>query len=273
MTEGGDSIPFVTVGANDLNYRDVGEGFPIVFIHGLAGDMNAWKPQVEVLRHRFRCITFDNRGAGSSTQRDEPITTLDMAHDTLGLMEALGVEKAHVVGRSMGGAIAQHLALLRPGAVETLVLCASFAKLDPMGERVLTLMRQVLEWRGSWADHAAHSVPHFVSPAFFNERPEVVSAIESLIASTDRLPACYIRQNHACLQHDTLDRLESIVQPTLIMAGGRDPICSLTATGWMAQAVPRSRTVVFEDSSHFFLIEEPERFIETLSSWFEEHSQ
>lgn len=265
-------MPFLPLRNNKLHYRDEGDGFPIVFIHGLAGDMTAWKPQVEALRHRFRCITFDNRGAGKSTQRDEPITTLEMAHDTLGLMDALGVEKAHVVGRSMGGAIAQHLALLRPSAVHSLVLCASFAKLDPIGERVLTLMRQVLEWRENWSDHAAHSVPHFVSPAFFNERPEVVSTIERLIASTDRLPACYIRQNHACLQHDTLDRLGSIIQPVLIMAGGRDPICSMTATGWMAHGLPRARSVVFENSSHFFLIEEPARFIDTLASWLDEQS-
>ena len=265
-------MPFVTIGTNDIHYRDEGSGFPIVFIHGLAGDMNAWRPQVDSLQGRYRCITFDNRGAGRSTQRDEPITTLELAGDTIGLMDELRVKQAHIVGRSMGGAIAQHIALERPAAVQSLVLCASFARLDPMGERVLTLMRQVLEWRGGWADHAAHSVPNFVSPAFFNEHPEAVARIEGLIASTDRLPACYIRQNHACLEHDLLDRLESIGQPALIMAGGRDPICSLTATTWMSDRLPNARAVIFEASSHFFLIEEPERFQETLATWLEENT-
>jgi 3-oxoadipate enol-lactonase len=265
-------MPFVPVGSYEIHYQDVGDGFPIVFIHGLAGDMSAWEPQVNTLKNRYRCITFDNRGAGRSTQRDEPITTMDMARDTLGIMDALDVTRAHVVGRSMGGAIAQHVALLRSSAVQSLVLCASFARLDPIGERVLTLMRQVLEWRGNWVDHAAHSVPHFISPSFFNEYPDVVAEIEALIASTDRLPECYVRQNHACLQHDVLDRLGSITQPTLIMAGGRDPICSMTATRWMGDRLPAARTVIFEESSHFFLIEESERFMQTLTAWLDENT-
>jgi pimeloyl-ACP methyl ester carboxylesterase len=84
-----------------------------------------------------------------------------------------------------------------------------------------------------------------------------------------RLPACYVRQNHACLEHDTLDRLGELECPILITAGGRDPICSLTATGWMSERIPQAETVVFEGSSHFFLVEEPERFMSTVGGWLE----
>ncbi|HEY6910808.1 MAG TPA: alpha/beta hydrolase [Myxococcales bacterium] len=265
-------MPLVTIRQNQIFYVEEGRGFPVLLIHGLAGDHTAWAPQVETLRARHRVIAFDNRGAGRSTQRDEPVSTLDLAHDTLGLMDALRVSRAHVVGRSMGGAVAQHLALIAPTRVQSLVLCASFGKLDPLGARVLTNMREVLEWRRDWADHARHSVQNFVSAEFFNSQRAKVAEIERLIGGEARLPACYIRQNQACLEHNTLDRLGRISCPTLILAGRLDPICSPTATRWMAERIPRSETVMFEKSSHFFLMEEPAKFQETLASWLSLHT-
>jgi pimeloyl-ACP methyl ester carboxylesterase len=264
-------MPSVRVGDNELYYEDRGEGFPVVLIHGLAGDHTAWAPQQTRLAERYRTIAFDNRGAGRSTQRDEAVSTEDLARDTLGLMDVLRVVRAHVVGRSMGGAVAQHMALLAPERVESLALLASFARLDPIGRRVLTNMREVLEWTESWEAHARHSVQNFVSTRFFNERPEAVAQIERLIGGETRLQACYVRQNHACLEHDTLDRLAAIRCPTLVCGGGRDPICSPTATEWLGR-IPASETVLFEESSHFFLLEEPERFLETLERWLERHT-
>src|SRR4051794_4133604 len=218
------------VGRYTLRYVDVGSGTPVVLIHGLAGDHTAWLAQIEVLRQKHRVIAFDNRGAGQSTQVDEPISTQDMARDTLQLMDHCKIQRAHVVGRSMGGAIAQHMALMAPARVASLALCASFAQLDPLGRRVLLNMREALEWRGSWADHARHSVQNFVSAGFYNGNPERVAAIEKLLGGETRLPACYSRQNEACQQHDTLADLPRIQQPTLLMGGAVDPICSLTAT-------------------------------------------
>lgn len=262
-------MPIARVGRYEINYRDEGEGFPVVLIHGLAGDLKAWSPQVEALRDRFRVISFDNRGAGGSSQVDEPVSTTDLARDTIGLLAHLGVDSAHVVGRSMGGAIAQIIALERPDLVRSLVLCASFAKIDPLGHRVLTNMRQVLEWRNDWGDHARHSIQNFVGSTFFNSQREQIVRIEALIGGETRLPACYIRQNHACLEHDTLGRLGEIDRPTLIMGGGQDPICSPTATGWMSDGIAGSRTVMFDSCSHFFLMEDPEKFMAELAGWLD----
>jgi 3-oxoadipate enol-lactonase len=264
-------VPVVEVGGYELFTIEEGDGYPVVLIHGLAGDHTAWTPQLGRLSERYRTVAFDNRGAGQSTQRDEPVSTEDLARDTLGLMDALGIERAHVVGRSMGGAIAQHMALLEPDRIQSLVVLASFAKLDPLGMRVLTNMRQVLEWTGSWEAHAQHSVQNFVSATFFNERQDDVRRIEGLIGGESRLQACYVRQNHACLEHDTFGRLGEIAAPTLVMGGGRDPICSPLATEWLG-AIPNSRTVLFEGSSHFFLLEEPERFMQELEGWLEAHT-
>jgi 3-oxoadipate enol-lactonase len=222
-----------------------------------------------VLRKTYRVIAFDNRGAGLSTQLDEPVSTEDLARDTLQLMDHCKVQRAHLVGRSMGGAVAQHMALQAPGRVMSLALCASFAQLDPLGRRVLLNMREALEWRGSWADHARHSVQNFVSAGFFNRYPERVAAIEKLLGGEKRLPACYSRQNEACQQHDTLPDLHRIHQPALVMGGATDPICSLTATNALGQGLPNARTEIFSDASHFFLMEQPQKFMSLLTHWLE----
>jgi pimeloyl-ACP methyl ester carboxylesterase len=263
----------VTIGRYEINYVDEGEGTPVVLIHGLAGDLSAWNPQIAALRDRHRVVAFDNRGAGRSSQVDEPVSTADLARDTIGLMTELGIENAHVVGRSMGGAVAQIVALERPDLVRSLVLCASFAKLDPLGVRVLTNMRQVLEWRGNWGDHARHSIQNFVGAAFYNREPEQIAGIEALIGGETRLPACYARQNVACLEHDTLDRLGDLRCPTLIMAGSNDPICSPTCTQWMAERIPGARTIMFEGCSHFFLMEDREKFGASLNDWLAEQDE
>ncbi|MDB5934798.1 MAG: Alpha/beta hydrolase fold protein [Massilia sp.] len=265
------TLKMAQVGPYALRYLDVGTGTPVVLIHGLAGDYTAWLAQVEALRPHYRVIAFDNRGAGQSTQVDEPVSTQDLADDTLGLMDYLGIERAHVVGRSMGGAVAQHMALKAPGRIISLALCASFARLDPLGRRVLLNMREALEWRMDWKDHARHSVQNFVSADFFNRYPERVAAIEKLIGGETRLPACYIRQNEACQQHDTVPDLGRITQPTLVMGGDSDPICSLTATAMLTSGLPNARTEIFAGASHFFLMEQPEKFIGLLSGWLRAH--
>lgn len=252
----------------DIAFEEQGRGEALLLIHGLAGDHQAWAPQMGAWSARFRVIAPDNRGAGASTQRDEPVSTREMAGDMLALMDALGVEQAHVIGRSMGGAIAQHMALTAPGRVRSLALCASFARLDAFGARVLANMREVLELSGSWATHARHSVRNFVSPEFFDAHPGRVQAIESLIGGETRLPACYIRQNFACLEHDTLAALGRIACPTLVLSGGRDPICPPVCAREMAEGIPGAEWVVFESGSHFFLMEEPERFMAVMEDWF-----
>lgn len=259
-------------GRYDIAYAEVGQGFPLLLLHGLAGDHQAWIPQMETWKERFRVVAPDNRGAGASSQLDEPISTRDMAGDMLALLDHLGIARAHVVGRSMGGAIAQHLALMAPDRVQSLALCASFARLDPFGARVLANMREVLEWTGSWADHARHSVRNFVSPDFFDANPERVAAIERLIGGEQRLPACYIRQNRACLEHDTISSLESIRCPTLVLSGGRDPICPPICARWMVAGIPGAEAVEFEGCSHFFLMEEPQRFMAVMEDWLARHT-
>ena len=112
---------------------------------GLAGDHQAWKPQIGEWSKQFHIVAPDSRGAGRSTQIDEEISTGDMAEDLLGLMSTLGIERFHVVGRSLGGAIGQRMVLKAPNRILSLAMLASYSALDPVGKRSLENMREVLE--------------------------------------------------------------------------------------------------------------------------------
>ena len=260
-------MPSIDTGRFKLHYVEEGDGFPVVLIHGLAGDHRAWMPQIGALKGDYRVVAFDNPGSGASSDVDAPATTEDLARATLSLMDGLGIDRAHVIGRSMGGSIAQHMALLAPEKIQSVAMAASFARLDPLGAHVLTNMRQILEWRDNWADWARHGAWLFFAPGFYNGNPEAVAQMTAIIGDEARSKISYVNLNKACLAHDTLDRLGDIACPTLIMAGALDPVCSMTATRWMQERLPEAETVIFEHSSHFFLVEEADKAMSTIIDW------
>ena len=123
-------MPQVTVGDISMYYVDAGAGDPVLLIMGFGGDHLAWGLQMPAFAERHRTIAYDNRGVGQSSTPDVPYTTSMMADDAAGLLEALGIDSAHVVSVSMGGMIAQELALRHPGRVRTLQLHATYGRPD-----------------------------------------------------------------------------------------------------------------------------------------------
>jgi 3-oxoadipate enol-lactonase len=260
-------MPIVNTGRFDINYIEEGDGEPVILIHGLAGDHTAWLPQVAALKDRYRVIAFDNPGSGDSSPVSEPAGTADLADATLGLMDQLGIDAAQIVGRSMGGAVAQHMALKAPERIRSMAFAASFARLDPLGAQVIRNLQQLLEWRPSWAEWAPHVVNLFVAPAFFNSNPELIAKITALVSDESRDMVSYDHLATACIEHEALDRLLEIQTPTLVMGGRYDPICSMTAQNWMMEKLPNAEFVLFEDSSHFFLMEEAAKAMATIEGW------
>ncbi|MDE0779153.1 MAG: alpha/beta hydrolase [Alphaproteobacteria bacterium] len=265
-------MPKVNCGRFDVNYVEEGDGFPVVLIHGLAGDHTAWLPQLDFFKDRYRVVAMDNPGSGDSTAVDAPCTTEELADTMLALLDHMSIEKAHVVGRSLGGLIGQHMALKAPDRMQSLILAASTPQVDPIGKRILENMREVLEWRENWADWARHSAHMFVAPGFYNDNPEAMARIEALVGNEARSKVSYVNLNQTALTHDTSDRLGEIACPTLIMAGRVDPICSMHGTDILSAEIANSETVVFENSSHFFLMEEYDKSMTTLTDWFVKHT-
>jgi len=239
----------------DLYFEEHGRGSPVVLIHGLAGDASAWKAQIARLEKGYRVIALDNRGAGRSSAPDYPYTIRHFADDTVGLLDVLGItEPAHIIGRSMGGAVAQEIALAYPERVRSMIITASFGKLDRYGYRILDSINEVVKAQGYGPAAKIQSL-FFFPPAYFNEHKDQMDVFETALANTDRPIHGYTNSTHACLTHDALDRLSQVNCPTLVLAGGQDVLCAVGASQQIAHRVPGCELKIYEEASHFFLIQ------------------
>jgi pimeloyl-ACP methyl ester carboxylesterase len=255
-------MPIIRSGDADIAYEVIGDGEPLLLIMGLAADRRMWIMQTPVLAQHYRVISFDNRGVGESSCPPGPYTTEQMAADALAVMDAAGVESAHVLGISMGGAIAQHVALKAPERVRTLVLAATWCGKNPY----LVRMRgvgQVL------ADHIGHdaviraSMLFLFTPKLIIERPDLVDMIESMAGQFQPPPETFPNQTHAVEQHDCCEQLRSLRMPTLVMVGRRDVMVPPELSEQVAASIPGAELKLFE-TAHAFNFEEAEAFNATV---------
>ncbi len=263
-------MPKMRVGELELHYELHGEGAPVVLIGGLAGDARAWTRQIEALSKNYRVLAFDNRGTGRSGCPDVPYSTRLFAEDTVGLMDALELPAAHVIGRSMGGAIAQEMAIRFPDRVRSLLITASFGKLDRYGHRILSNIQEVVQAQGYEAA-ARHQSLFFFPPAYFNSRKEEMDAIEGVLADPARPVHAYVNSSVACLEHDALDRLGQVRCPTLVLAGAEDVLCSAGCARELAGRIPGAELKVYEGASHFFLIQFYEESMADIEAFLAAH--
>lgn len=254
-------MPKVTVNGVELNYVEAGSGQPLLMIMGFGGDHLAWAFQVPALSARYRTITFDNRGAGQSSVPDEPYSTRMMAQDAVGLLDALGVERAHVLGVSMGGMIAQEVALGHPGRVRSLQLHCTYARPD----------RYMLALMDAWRAVRAKATPEewlrtvalwLFSPRTYAERPDFVEmVIQTGLANPHPFTLTgFLRQGDAVRDHDTLDRLPGLACPTLVSVAEDDVLVPPRFARQVAAAAPRAELRVIEGAGHAYFWERADAF-------------
>lgn len=260
-------MPKVNTGLWELNYIDEGEGPIVVLLHGLAGDHKAWLPQIAALKSKYRVIAIDNPGSGLSSHVTAPTNLKRIAQAVVVLLNHLGLHEVDIIGRSMGGAIAQEIALAAPQRVRGLALAGSFAKLDALGIRLIENMRDYIERDPDWGRWTRQFSSSFVATDFFVADAERMARLEAVIADDRRDRQSYIHLANACLASNTVGRLRHVRCKTLIMSGKLDPICSRTTTRWLEEEVPSAPSVIFERSSHFFLMEEAERANNVILDW------
>jgi pimeloyl-ACP methyl ester carboxylesterase len=234
-----------------ISYQVEGQGEPLVMIMGFAASRIGWMPQVPFFKEYYRVITFDNRGAGKSDKPPGPYSTRIMADDTVKLMDLLGIEKAHIMGLSMGGMIAQELAINYPQRVMKLVLASTYARQDETSGDTLEQARFL------------HMTPEKKTGAMvrlaFN-KPLYRFAFGLLARVQTRFTGASARvgiagQSEACLKHDTLDRLSSITAPTLVIVGTGDRIIKPVSSEVIAGKIPNAKLVEVESASHYFPFE------------------
>jgi pimeloyl-ACP methyl ester carboxylesterase len=256
-------MPRLPVNGIGLFYQDLGapSGEPVVLIMGWGGDHTAWAFQMQALAGTHRVIALDNRGAGQSDQPDIPYSIPGMAEDVAGLMEGLGVARAHICGASMGGMIAQELALRHPARVRTLQLHCTLGRIDPYGTLLVENLLRVRarEDREEWA---RAMLPWVICRKTVRERPEFVELM--LQRSLDNpYPTSYAglrRQAEAIGAHDTLERLPAIRVPTLVTLGAEDILVPPAFSREVHARIPGAELTVIPDAGHVHFLEQPDAF-------------
>jgi pimeloyl-ACP methyl ester carboxylesterase len=263
----------VRVDSIELYYEEHGAGDPLLLIMGLAADSRAWLFQLPEFSKRYRTIVFDNRGVGRSSKPAGPYTIHEMADDTAGLLDALRLERVHVVGVSMGGMIAQELVLRHPERVRSLVLACTYPEPDADIEQQrrfsVSQLGGSISADGEMSINVTaldpmmffqHLLPTVFNPEFImNELPKLMELFSGTLEFGFSLEAI-LGQVHAVMNHKATDRLHQITVPTLVITGDADRLVPPGNSDILARHIPNARLVKIPGGSHGFNFETPELF-------------
>lgn len=245
-----------TLDGAPLHYQIEGHGPPLLLLNGIGLDLAAWGPLTQALSGEHQLVLLDARGSGLSGPPPEPCTTARLAADTLALLDHLSLGPVDVLGFSLGGLVAQELALLAPDRIRSLVLAASAARIPARTRRVLDAWRRLLL---AGVDAEAFRREQFAW-VFGTATLENDALIEGALSTLADAPAPsaygFAAQVDACLAHDTRERAARIGAPALVLAGEDDVLLPAAAAETLAGLLPRGR---FErhPGGHAFLSESP----------------
>jgi len=244
-------MPYADVNGIKIYYEIHGDGYPVVLIGGLGSQTESWATQVPIYSKNYKVIVFDNRGAGRSGMPDPPYSTEQMADDTAGLMEQLSIEHAHIVGKSMGGMIAQWLAIKYPERVQRLVMGCTSASRDEVGNEILGIGREIaskIGLRAVWlmALHLGYT------REYIEENIGSLKKASAMVRESPRALEGYIGQSLACEGHNTTGLLPQIGASSLVMLGESDLITSPERSRELSRLIPKAELCVFSGVGHGF---------------------
>ena len=237
-----------------------GSGQPLLLIHGLGYARWGWEPVVEPLARSFDVILFDNRGIGESDAPPGPYTAAGLAADAAQVLDEAGVERAHVLGTSLGGMVAQELALAAPERVDRLVLACT----TPGGPESFPMPEQTVKL----LDERRHAAPvrrecARAGPGRGDRRADPApprgdgAAVRRLERAGSGRGATF----------DALDRVEGIAAPTLILHGTEDAVVDSRNAALLERRIPDARVELFPGGGHLFFWEQPDRFVEVVTEF------
>jgi pimeloyl-ACP methyl ester carboxylesterase len=261
----------VRANGQDLYYEIHGEGEPLILVMGIGYDSTLWMlAQVPALSKRFRVVIFDNRDAGRSSKAARSYTIADMADDLAGLMQGLDLKKAHVLGLSMGGMIAQEFALRHAGMLDRLVLTGTGAAPARVAFDPIRTWAWVKAHDATGETFACQQFTWLFSTAFRRNEKAVKETIQMLSSNPNPVGAeAYGRQAHAYLAYDALDRLPEIHAPTLVLAGEQDLLTPPWICQEVASRIPGAtfRLIKGDGASHVMPIERADDFNRIVSDF------
>lgn len=256
-------MPTISVGDIDIHYALEGDGDEtVVLVNGLADDLTTWDFQVPaLLAAGYRVLRFDNRGIGATTKPAGPYSSAQLAADTKGLVDALGITGFHLMGVSMGGMIAQSYAIAYPGDLKSVTLACTYAAPGPFCGRMFAM----------WADMApVLGVPFVMRDVtlwaftldFFRQREAELAEFEAAMRYLDMPVHAYLAQLAVIQHHDTTADLANIEVPTLVLAGEQDILIPVALSEELCKGIPGARWRT-SPGGHGCMWEHPDAFNET----------
>lgn len=266
-------MPAVKVGDINISYEVHGKGDPLVLIPGHASDsQTCYFRQIPGLAKYYRVIAIDNRGSGLSDKPDMPYTMDMMAKDAAGLLEAIGVRRAHVYGIFMGGMIAQHLALCHPQMTASLILASTTSTTGqhsvPPDQAVLA---SFFDTQGTPEERTRKLVPLIFTQKFAREEPSVVEQFVTL--DLKHYPPSFVvaRHGEAVMLHDVYDRLPQVQVPALVIGAGEDRLIPPENSRILASRIPGAEFIMLDRVGHALSVEAPEAANKAIHDFLKRH--
>lgn len=262
-------MPTLDVQGARLHYERAGRGEPMLWITGFAISSRVFEPVLERYRNDFDCVSYDNRGAGRSSAPWSATSMPQLAGDAVALLDVLQLDSAHVYGVSMGGMVAQELAIRWPDRVRALVLDAT----SPGGPR--SVLPEVTELAAlgvrrvplSAAVRARLVGSALFSPGFRTEHPELVARYLTLLGAHESTARGAVAHLVASVYHDTSSRLGSVQAPTLILHGTQDRLCPPGNAELLRRLIPDAEIGWLPGAGHAAFLEQPQRCYDLLMGW------
>jgi pimeloyl-ACP methyl ester carboxylesterase len=266
-------MPKITANGITMNYEQQGTGEPLVLVPYLAADNACYAFQVADYSKHFTCISVDPRGAGET---DKPAGTYSMelfADDVAAFMQAIGVERAHVSGLSLGAATGLWLAGKYPQRVKSLSLHSGWTKSDPFLKVVVEGWQSIAKALSSVQEMIIQGIfPWCFTPELYAAKPDYIDQLAAFVRSRPQQPYdAFIRQSNAVITHDAVSQLARIKAPTQITFGRHDVVCSTRFADAMKSGINGSELLVFETCAHAPIYESVAEFNEKTLSFLKRH--
>ncbi len=245
-------MDFLTLrGGEKLAYEAAGDGPPLLLVSGLGGVASYWAPLVPRFAERFRVVLHDHRGTGQSSHSPIDYSIEQMADDLLQLMDALGIERAHLIGHSTGGAIGQTLGLDRPERIDRLVLSATWTAADAYFRRLFEVRARILRDSGPEAYVRSHAL-FMNAPWFFRDHAEEIEAGEGPAVAQFAPAEVMLSRIDAILRFDRRAELGRLTAPTLVSCARDDIVTPAYYSEELGQLIPGARVEIAETGGHFY---------------------
>ena len=255
-------MPRADVDGLTINYEVQGEGEPLLLIPSTSADHACYAFQLPAYTEHFRCIAVDLPGSGESDKPAGPYSTDGYADQLASFLGAIGIDRAHIAGMSLGAAVAIHLAGRHPARVRSLSLHSGWHATDNYLKIVLEQWRTLASALPTVADVVTQAIfPWCFTPEMYVDRPEFVDTLVDFVRGRPAQPVdAFVAQIDAVVAHDASAALREIDAPTLITFGARDLVCSTRFAEPLKSGIAGSELVVFDHLSHAGLHEDPETF-------------